>query len=487
MKKLRPKTLSDISFDSKNGRMDSFSSLQKRVNFSYKPSLYSRIPFKSIIQGFFLVGAIVFLIFGSVTAPTTSTLAANESASAQEERAALEAQLKELEDQIDQYEGQIQSYQKQGKSLKGEITNLNNKIDKLRLQVRAINLTLSQLDRKIDETNYQITTTIKDIDSNKESLGELMRSLYHSGQLSTMEILLKNPKISDFFDDLNSITLLQNSIQETIGKVQNLQSQLVDQKEQLSLARADAATMKQFQEAQRIESERIKTEKDQLIKVTKAQEDKYQVLLKETKKTAAEIRSRIFQLLGGGELTFEKAYELAKMASDTTGVDAAFILAVLDRESALGKNVGRCTYQQAMHPTRDIPVFLEITKELGLNPESMSVSCANSDGAYGGAMGPAQFIPSTWEQYKERIAKATGKNPPSPWGNVEAFTATGLYLSDAMSGCTSLYTNQASRERCAAAKYYAGGRWKNFLWTYGEATVTRANKFRDDIATITGN
>jgi peptidoglycan hydrolase CwlO-like protein len=487
MRKLRPKALVDITFESKNGRVDSFISLKNRINFSYKSNFYSKIPFKAMVQGIFLVGAVIFLIFGSVTAPTTSTLAANESANAQAERAELEAQLKELEDQIDQYEGQIQSYQKQGKSLKGEISNLGNKIDKLKLQVRAINLTLSQLDRKIDETNYQITTTVKSIDSNKESLGELIRTLYHSGQLSTMEILLKNPKISDFFDDLNSITLLQNSIQEAIGKITNLQNQLVDQKEQLSLARADAATMKEFQEAQRVESEKIRVQKDQLIKVTKAQEDKYQVLLKETKKTAAEIRSRIFQLLGGGELTFEKAYELAKMASDATGVDAAFILAVLDRESALGKNVGRCTYQQAMHPTRDVPPFLEITKELGLNPETMSVSCANSDGAYGGAMGPAQFIPSTWIAYKDRIAKATGKNPPSPWGNVEAFTATGLYLSDAMSGCNNLYTNQSSRERCAAAKYYAGGRWKNFLWTYGEATVTRANKFRDDIATITGN
>lgn len=450
-----------------------------RLNLSFQPAI--TIPLKTLIRLVFILLIVFSFIFGSVIAPTSSGVKAAQN---EEERKALESQLAELESQISQYESTIEQYKGQGKNLQSEIKRLEVQINKLNLQIRAVNLSLTKLDAEIDTTQGQINQTENNLNLDRKNLSQLLQTLYENDNKSLVEILFKNPQLSDFFTDLNNLLTVQDNLRLVIEKVAEVRQKLVDQKEVLALERADATALKAYQAAQKASIQKTQTEKGSLLKTTKGKEAEYQKLLTETKKTAAEIRKRIFQFLGGGELEFEEAYKLAQFAEQATGVRAALILAVLDRESALGKNVGQCDYQSAMHPTRDIPIFLKIIEELELqkNLESgvIKVSCANADGTYGGAMGPAQFIPSTWNIYKNRVAEITGNSPASPWRNVDAFMATALYLKDAGAGPGA----SLAQERKAAAKYYAGSRWSRYLWTYGSRVIAQAQKFEEDIAIL---
>ncbi len=466
--------------------------MQFNINSTPKPKR-----FHTWNGAFLFIGllASLFFIFNFKAEVLAQTL------SAAEERASLERQLEEFESQISDYEKTLAVYKNQGQSLSSEITRLNAKVSKLNLQIKAVNLSLKKLDGEISEKVAKITDTKQKIDFNKDALSEALQANYESSNTGLVQVLLENPKLSDFFGGINHLLQIQQSLAITINRITDLKNQLSDEKEILALKRSDTAKLKEYQDAQKNEVEQSKKEKDSILKVTKGKESEYQKLIKETQKTAAQIRNRIFELLGGGKLTFEEAYEFAKFAGNAVGLRPSLILAVLDRESSLGENVGRCKYNKnpyyperaqnptSMHPTRDIPKFLELTATLGLNPETTLISCPiPQDGAYGGGMGPAQFIPSTWYIYKEKIKEITSSNPASPWKNSDAFAGTALYLKDAYSsrdcvnyGAKIPAESVRLQERCAAAKYYAGGRWYSYRFAYGEPVVDRADSFDRDI------
>jgi peptidoglycan hydrolase CwlO-like protein len=425
----------------------------------------------------FVIAAMTLMVFLAFSGFKFSTLAPTAlSQSSEEERKNLESELDKLETEIDAYEKSIMGLQLERKTLDQALKLLNAQISKINLQIKATNIQLQKLDTKIVSLQKNIVYTGNDIDRIKILLASSLRQIYSDDEQSIVEMMLKNEKLSDLFNNINALTVVQDEVRKSLDQLIESKTNLIVQKDTISLERQDVLNLKSIQSKQKAELDSKVKEKNDLVKATKGQESKYQDLLTKTKQTAAQIRSRIFTLLGGGELTFGEAYKLAQFAEDQTGVRAALILAVMSRESNFGQNVGRCNWKTAMHPTRDQQKFLDMMAELGIDPESVNVSCANKDGAYGGAMGPAQFIPSTWVMYKDRIAKVTGNNPPSPWRNIDAFAATALYLKD-MGAANQSYAS----ERKAAAMYYAGSRWRSYLYSYGQWVVEKAQKFQEDI------
>lgn len=468
---MRRKILVDIK-----RKKHSFHRALPQVNLSYARTI--RIPVKGIASVFAVLFFIASFVFNFVAAPTSGDVYA--AVDKLEERKQLEAELAQLEREMEDYEKQIAEYKKKGNTLQSEINRMNTQVAKLNAQIKSIMLTLQKVNREIDSTTAQIGVTETKIEKKRRIIGEMVDEIYRNENQGVLLTLLANNDLSNFFTDLNNMASVSDQLRTNLADLIGLKTDLSDQKESLSLQKMDIETLRSYQEEQRKEIQQTKSEKDALLKQTKGKETEYQKVLAEKQKTAAQIRSRLFDMIGGGQISFGDAYKYAKAAESATGVRAALILAVLDNESALGKNVGKCNYKGAMHPTRDIPAFLEITKKLNINPDTTLVSCAiKSDGAYGGAMGPAQFIPSTWVRFEAQIASVTGHNPPNPWNMQDAFMATALYLKGAGAANASLY-----EEKVAAARYYAGSRWANYLSSYGARVINKATKFEDDIAML---
>lgn len=470
----KPKILSDVR---PTGSISVFKKINDPLGRHLASLSWSSVPRWTKNIFIIFVTVVLFFVFSGarlfIMAPTAL------SQSSDEERKSLESELEKIQSDIDVYEQNISDLQGQKKTLSQSIKIFDAEINKLNLQIKATDIQLNKLDKEIADLQTNIHFTEGDIGKLKVFLIGSLRQLYSDDQETTVELILKDEKLSDFFGNINSLTVLQTEMRDNLDQLVELKTNLMNQKDVLATERQDVLSLKAIQTNQQTQLNSKKKEKNDLLALTKGQESKYQDLLKKSKQSAAQIRSRIFELLGGGELRFEDAYKLAKFASDQTGVRAALILAVLDRESSLGQNIGKCNYKTAMNPSRDQQIFLDLTTKLGIDPNSVSVSCANADGAYGGAMGPSQFIPSTWIKYSDRIAAITGNSIPSPWKNTDAFVATALYLKDVGADKQTYVA-----ERKAAAIYYAGSRWSRYLYSYGQWVVERANQFAEDIQAL---
>jgi peptidoglycan hydrolase CwlO-like protein len=420
----------------------------------------------------------------------------NTNLSPQEEKRILEEELKKVLEEIEKINQDLASAQQQKKTLENEIYILKRKIAKLELEIEQNQLMVQSLGIQISETEKSIEKTSQKIEQKKEQIAGILRTIYEEDQKSFFEVLLVENSISNFFDSLNQLELLYSENQKLLDEVKDLKSFLETEKISLEEDKADLEKLLAIQSLQKNESEEIKKEKDTLLEKTKGKESEYQKLLAEKQKRAAEIRSRIFQLMGVAKApTFGEAYEIAKYVSAITGVRPAFLLAVLYQESRIGQNVGQCYLKntttgegvkantgqkvlKVMNPSRDVPSFLQITKELGRDPFGTVVSCPMSFG-WGGAMGPAQFLPSTWLRYKERLFSII-KKTPDPWEIKDSFLASALYLADF--GASEQIPEKEWR---AAMIYFAGTVDTRFRW-YGDSVIKKAAEFEEDIKVLEG-
>lgn len=409
-----------------------------------------------------------------------------------EERARCEAELAELEKEIKEQEAILAGQKNKSASLQRDIELLRARINTARTRIQQKDLEIKKIGSEIQDKSQTITNLQSDIERGKSNLGQLIRKTNEMDHLTFAHAVLSSETVSDFYGDLDTYSSLKRSVQDSVNHVRGVKVQTETIKNQLEEKRAQEIDAKKVIEQERAAVERSEKDQQQLLGISKNQEAEYEKVLAARRAEAAQIRARLFDLRGQGAIPFGEAYEYAKIASARTGVRPAFILAVLKQESNLGANVGTCnrpgdtrTWKDIMPgPTSgswrdDQTTYLRIVAELGISPDGQPLSCPLPSGGWGGAMGPSQFIPTTWESYKGRVAAAVGVSVANPWNPAHAIMATALYMAD-LGASAKTYT----AEREAACKYYSGRGCSDpnvVNAFYGNAVMTHAANYQKDI------
>lgn len=398
---------------------------------------------------------------------------------AEDQKNNLRQQIDEIQKQIDAFRSNISDLQQQGNTLKREISLLDSKMKSAQLEIQRTALNIRQAESGISDKNLALGQAELKLERERELLGKYVQAVYESDQQGTLEMLLSNEKLSDIFDRVSSLQNVQEGIQESMAAIQESKVTLESEKQALEERKDELNELKVLQELQRRALANQQSEKTNLLAQTKGQESNYQNLIKKAQADAKSIRNNLYLLEGVGlSMTLEKAYQYAKSASNLTGIRPAFLLAVLKNESSWGEKVGTGTWRRDMH-TRDQKAFVQICESLGLDPDKTPVSRKPSYG-WGGAMGPAQFLPSVWLSYADKVAQLTGHNPPDPWDIEDAFVAAALKLTQAGAGAQNY-----NAEWKSAQIYFAGRRWNNkAYYFYGDQVMETAAVIQEQLNII---
>ncbi len=403
----------------------------------------------------------------------------------------------------------LEQTQKESSALEKGIAEINYNINKTQLEIKAKNAKIKQLGETIVSKEEYIGELSERTDVIKVSISKIIRESNNLDGVSVFEIILSDKSLSDIFKDLDNYSVITKKLNELSEELLGIKKTSEEEKVSLEQKQTAEEKLKFEKEAEKRKSENYKAEKQRILETTKGQEDVYEKVIADKVKKQNQIRNRLFRTVGGEELTFGEALKLIQPYESMIGVDSAFVLAILTQESAIngtiGKNIGRCTYNQASPCGNGKTVmaesqknaFINIIDSLGLNADEVPVSCPICrDGNYGGAMGPAQFMPNTWWDvgastgYKSRVASVLNISTPSPFKSLDAFTGTALYLKDAQARCKTAFSKKTDIWACAASKYYgglalSGSRLTNFMYYgYGSAVSKRAVQFQADIDTL---
>jgi membrane-bound lytic murein transglycosylase B len=399
-----------------------------------------------------------------------------------DQRAALQAQLVQVQAQITQNQAKLADEQSQQATLQNAVATLDSQITEAQLEIKQRNLTIQALVDGINEDNDGISAVNTNVSASQASLAQVMRDTQELDDTPLVELALGGT-LPSLFQDIDDFAAIKQATADSFNALAAQKSDLTSREAALEDQQQQQNQLLQLQQAQQASLKSTEAQKQQLITETKGQESAYKQVISDQQKSVTQIEQALFALADTNtSVSFGDIYADAKAAGAVTGVEPAFILAILTEESNLGQNVGNCTYENAMSPKRDTPDYLEIMQQLGLSPDSEKVSCAQSYGSYGGAMGPAQFIPSTWMLYQSRIAEASGQNPPNPWDPRTAAFATALYMSDLGADA-----DTPAAEREAALKYLAGSHWQGAAYAfYGEAVMNYTAQYESQINQING-
>ncbi len=206
----------------------------------------------------------------------------------------LSRQLQDKQAEIQKLEAHLQDTRNQEKTLKSQLDLIDGQAQVTTLKIDETNLKIEKLKREISDLSTRIDRIGNTLDSLSELLlRRIVQTYKFSSSVSTMNLIISSQNFADLFEKLKYIQVVQSYDKKKLYELQATKLAYNDQKRDKQTRQTQAEKLNKDLETYKQQLNDQKKAKDELLRITKNDEAKYQSLISQLQAEINSISSAI--------------------------------------------------------------------------------------------------------------------------------------------------------------------------------------------------
>jgi murein DD-endopeptidase MepM/ murein hydrolase activator NlpD len=201
--------------------------------------------------------------------------------------------LLDIEAEIAKFEAELQTVGAEKQTLQSAINRLETERKKVNAEISKTESLISSTDLEINKLILEITRTEDNIDTTQAAIADIIRSQYQAGEQSLVEMLLRNERLSEFWNEIDTFDSIKNEMADKVATLDQLQLVLNDRRDTNESKRTELNSLKNQYTDQNTVLANSRSEQNQLLSATKNEEAGYQALLAEQEAAREAIRKEL--------------------------------------------------------------------------------------------------------------------------------------------------------------------------------------------------
>jgi murein DD-endopeptidase MepM/ murein hydrolase activator NlpD len=191
--------------------------------------------------------------------------------------------IKELTDKINAYNESIKQYKNQAVNLINQVSYLSTRISKTEAEIELTENQISENSLEIQDTENKISQNETDTKKTKQNLREFIQEIYQRDQDSGLEIILSNSSLSEYYNNLKSLNILEEKTNDALKQLKEYKTNLAILMADLENKKENLKGLKNKLEQNKNDFQEQQLAKQNILIQTKNSESKYQLLLAQAK------------------------------------------------------------------------------------------------------------------------------------------------------------------------------------------------------------